>query len=154
MTETVITTALLEDHAEAVPAMLFADGGWTALDPDPVASLEVASSDWRKASKAAGFLDWFTTAGRNGNGEGQTPLTITVYRRAASPRFLVELDAIFEFEWVYASSLPDVMRLLADWAPVVQAIAVTELIDSLENKDDPGKSFAALARAALQANHG
>ncbi|MFJ1709945.1 hypothetical protein [Kitasatospora sp. NPDC088346] len=43
----------------------------------------------------------------------------------AEPQVLLDLEGVFEAEGAYAATLPDVMALLAQWAPAVQALTLT-----------------------------
>ncbi|MCX5215817.1 hypothetical protein OG689_42470 [Kitasatospora sp. NBC_00240] len=48
-----------------------------------------------------------------------------MYHRFAEPRFLLCREGVFKAKWAYAATLPDVMGLLAQRAPAVQALALT-----------------------------
>jgi hypothetical protein len=61
-----------------------------------------------------------------------SPLILTVHRRTSSPRLLVTVETTHTgYEVIYAQDLPDVMDLIAKWPPAIQAVAVTALLDGI-----------------------
>ncbi|GAA2811383.1 hypothetical protein GCM10010441_40050 [Kitasatospora paracochleata] len=123
---------------EEVPqARVLEDGRWEPLHQDPVMSLAAAAEDWEAAMREAGFHLWCGTP--EDDTESWVPLKLRVYRRVSEPRFLVDLEGVFESEWAYAATLPDVMGLLGQWAPVVQALVMTGVLAQAdaENRGRP-----------------
>jgi hypothetical protein len=63
------------------------------------------------------------------------PLVLRVYMRAKTPQFLIDVEpgAAGSPQCVYAGELPDVMELLRQWAPVVQACTVAGLVNLMHD---------------------
>ncbi|MFJ6384742.1 hypothetical protein ACIQI7_32630 [Kitasatospora sp. NPDC092039] len=112
--------------------LMFQDGRWVFLDEDPVPDAG-ADGDWIAMLKAAGFSKWFasSTRSRNQVSGDELPLDLRVYNRHGTvPRFAVDLVGYDSGETLtaYAAALPDVMELLARWAPAVHALAAADLL--------------------------
>lgn len=110
-------------------ALLYQDGQWVEMSHDPMDERFLLGLPVPEALERAGF-ELFTSVRH----QDAAPLGMSLYRGplTADPRWLVLLEAppIHEgpqYSFVYARRLPDVMKLLAEWAPVVRDLATIEL---------------------------
>ncbi|RAJ31751.1 hypothetical protein K353_06102 [Kitasatospora sp. SolWspMP-SS2h] len=105
--------------------LVYESGEWTALPKDPVP--DDGSGDWYAMLKKAGFERWTSSCLRAGEWTGEELLLeMTVYHRYGTiPHFAIDLygNEDTSILTAYAAELPDVMDLIARWAPAVQALA-------------------------------
>lgn len=119
------------------PARYFGTTGWSALDPDPIASLLNGDEDWDAAAMRLGWFE-FSRIGHATPGTRSGPLQLLIFHRPdacnAEPRFLIEASGnIGETdEYVFVQDLHSLMTLLASWAPALQAMAATPPIDAMQ----------------------
>ncbi|MFF2751323.1 hypothetical protein ACFVVA_38020 [Kitasatospora sp. NPDC058048] len=109
--------------------LVYENGEWTALPKDPVP--DDGSGDWHANLRQAGFERWTSSNQHPVEWPGEElPIEMTVYHRYRTvPRFAIDLQgnpdgAILT---AYAAELPDMMDLIARWAPAVQALAAAAL---------------------------
>ena len=131
-----------------LPHMLTTDGSWIQLDADPLKPYEDLD-DWDKGIEAAGYYKW-GTFGR----PDESPLWLDIYRRNTTPGltvpfFMIVLSSPGYYEIVYAESTPSMMALQAQWAPAIQAAAMTDLLGRL-NDGSTEYGIAGLIRRALK----
>ncbi|MFJ9847300.1 hypothetical protein ACIRYZ_44135 [Kitasatospora sp. NPDC101155] len=109
--------------------LVYESGEWTALAKDPVP--DDGSGDWYANLRQAGFERWTSSNPHAGEWTGEElPLEMTVYHRHRTvPRFAIDLQGNQDgtILTAYAAELPDVMDLIARWAPAVQALAAAAL---------------------------
>ena len=128
-------------------APLFRAGAWTTTPFAPYTTTD----DWDEALKLLGFTLWMTTEGMTGCLD-LLPLSLRVWARSEHPRYVIEVNTVDAFDHALTHDLPDLMDLLARWAPAIQAFAVAGLIgDANQISNDGGaqKSLIGLARNAL-----
>ena len=110
--------------------LVYENGDWIALAKDPVPDDD--SGDWVAMLKKAGFEPWTSSSAEVGGlwTGAELPLEMTVYHRYRTvPRFAIDLQGNRDGTTLtaYAAELPDVMDLIARWAPAVQALAAAAL---------------------------
>ncbi|MEU8526443.1 hypothetical protein AB0C77_12725 [Streptomyces sp. NPDC048629] len=135
------------EHRPLPHSPLFRAGTWTTFPFDPCAK----TTDWDDALGQLGFSQWTATDGMTDSAD-LLPLSLRIWMRSEHPRYVVEVDTIDSFDHVLAHDLPDVMELLARWAPAIQAFAVAGLIgdaNQISNGRGAQKTLLGLARAAL-----
>src|SRR5690554_215188 len=109
----------------------FTDGAW-GEGPDVVARDWPEESDVFKALQQSGYSEWACI----GDGDAlAVPLTLTIFTRVEEPQFYISVEGnkhsnIYN---VYVRNVPDLMELLAKWVPTVQAAAVTDLVQQLND---------------------
>lgn len=130
----------MTDHAEpsspprAAHPWVYNHGTWARLGFDPAPDTPAANGDWEAMIKAAGYEPWFSSAPL----EFSVPLAMHVYiRHAEGPHYLIDLQGDFT-ETAYAQHLPDVMDLIRQWSPALQAIAASAEISRGAQGDFPG----------------
>jgi len=105
-------------------------GEWSTT-PDPL-----HGDDGRVPSLfAARGYELFTEIGE----DGFSPLALKVYRAGTDdeiPLFYINVEAPIGFETVAAATVPDLMDLLTQWAPAVQAADISQMIEALWALDD------------------
>ncbi|MCX5215949.1 hypothetical protein OG689_43200 [Kitasatospora sp. NBC_00240] len=117
---------------------MYVSGRWVDLDEDPAPDNN-NDGDWEGMLKAAGFSRWTSAGTSTREGGDELPLDLRVYNRhGAVPGFAIDLMGYDSGETLtaYAATLADVMELLAQWAPAVQALAATDLL-TREGKGRP-----------------
>lgn len=118
-------------------ARYFGTTGWSALDPDPIASLLTGDEDWDAAAMRLGWFE-FSRIGHATPDVRSDPLQLLIFHSPdacnAEPRFLIEVSGnIGETdEYVFVQDLQSLMTLLASWAPTLQAIAAASPIDAMQ----------------------
>ncbi|MGK5558993.1 hypothetical protein ACSNOI_46070 [Actinomadura kijaniata] len=111
----------------AKPASYYKDGQWSTGTDLLMEAWTDDLHDQDVVLKRLGY-ESFTEVGID---SAASAVTLKVYRRDASPRFLVEVWGPEIGEYVYAEHFHDAMGLLERWTPVVQAAAVAEVLDRL-----------------------
>ncbi|MCY9786856.1 hypothetical protein KIK06_23515 [Nocardiopsis sp. EMB25] len=101
-------------------------GDWTTT-PSPIDLTKDLDAELHTSGYEA-----FSEYGRNVHAS----LALIAYHRAESPSYLVIVDFPERYEVTGATTLPDFMKLLADWLPAVQAAAVTEIATDLRADKD------------------
>lgn len=133
-------------------AQMYAGGSWTTvIDEIRMVgdSFQKQGIDVKEVRRKAGFHLWV----KFGNLDGfSLPMSLEVYQRSESkePQYELMVEGTGgSIPSVYARTLPDVMDLLAKWAPAIQATAVTDMIRQLnepEDEDHYGKQGAPVVR--------
>ncbi|MFD6149394.1 hypothetical protein [Streptomyces sp. NPDC060243] len=79
-----------------------------------------------------------------------TPLWLEIYQRpqGQEPEFMVIVCNLGFYRVVYAENTPALMSLQAQWAPAIQAAAVTELLGDLQ-ENGTVSDVASLVQRAL-----
>ncbi|MFD4955255.1 hypothetical protein [Streptomyces sp. NPDC058451] len=120
---------------------MFSCGEWVDLAYDPVP--DTGSGDFKEDLFAAGFYPWFAANGFADKAESlyahdlHMPLNLVVYERHDRvPRFAIQLTGN---TWgsvltTYASALPDLMRLLAEWSPTLKVLAEADRMAQEQRK--------------------
>lgn len=138
-------------------ALHYIRGEWVEK-ADPVYDGHDDETDVDKLIRHAGYELWSVLSS---NGDAVSiPLSISVYsrtghylpaderRRVANepPRFMITVEAS-TIEHAYANDLPDLMAVLAVWAPAAEAAAMTALLDDVADLGEtrPGTIAALLA---------
>lgn len=126
--------------------MLTVAGQWVELASDPLAPFaDIPDGD--EQCKAAGYTAWGTLGPKD-----MCPLWLEVFRRNggqdSDPQFMVVICNHGYYETVYADSPPAMMNVQAQWAPMIQAAAVTHLLGELEDSGS-FSDFANLVRKGL-----
>ncbi|WP_131739063.1 hypothetical protein [Actinomadura roseirufa] len=115
----------------ATTAPHYADGEWSS-------GPELLPSSWQDGDEVTAQLEQlgyelFTTIG----GDVPTGTSITVYTRTETPRFFIEISGDQgRSEHVYAAQTHDALELLARYAPIAQAAAISSMAGNTENLDD------------------
>ncbi|MEU3310515.1 hypothetical protein ACWGSK_24020 [Nocardiopsis sp. NPDC055551] len=106
-------------------APCFANGKWIKTEDEFWAAWPEGDGN-EKAFEATGYKQWFQVGDPDALA---LPLTLTVYARAeGTPRYMVSLETHMDMDWVYAHELPDVMAVLGQWMPTIQAAAISEVV--------------------------
>lgn len=131
----------------------FTNGAWTT-GPDIVMDLWQNDQDWDDACHALGFSVYQSYR------LGEFHLNITVWRRPSpqypgrgdeSPHYLFELEASSgSSDHVYADSLPDVWRLLAQWLPVIRDSLVVDMLGEITSHEDDDHPSGAVEKFVRQ----
>ncbi|MYU53273.1 MULTISPECIES: hypothetical protein [Streptomyces] len=109
---------------------MYSYGEWIDLAYEPVP--DAGTGDFADDLRAAGFAHWFAADGFADKAESPyfhdrcIPLNLVVYERDVRvPRFAIELtgNTCGSILTTYAASLPDLMGLLAMWAPTLRLLA-------------------------------
>ncbi|MFI9231349.1 hypothetical protein [Streptomyces rimosus] len=100
--------------------LLYRDGKWTRFQ----SPLSRSAEDWDAAVEQAGYEEFFSS------GEADVNVLVIKVHKGASD-YLIELESISRYEYVFAATLPDVMDLLAKWMPVVSAVVTGNLLNEL-----------------------
>jgi hypothetical protein len=132
----------------AMAAQHYADGEWSS-GPDLLLD---SWEDGEEEDAPLGRLGYelFTTIGR---ADVPTGVGIAVYSRREAPRFLIEVEGESGLsEHIYAAQSHDVLELLARYAPIAQAAAVSSVV-TLTYQSDVRKveSLGDLLRALNEA---
>ena len=119
------------------PVRHFGTDGWSVLDHSPVEEMLTNEEDWDAGLARLGWFEFSRTgrATQDSTGTG-SPYHLLVLHRPHSledPQFLIELSGNLgdSVEHVFAQDLAGLMTLLAAWAPVLQATALTNLAAAL-----------------------
>ncbi|MEV0281700.1 hypothetical protein AB0I22_35675 [Streptomyces sp. NPDC050610] len=129
MTDEISPAALPLESSWSPDYWLYSAGQWTRLDHDPVPDTPTADGDWAQMLQEAGFRSWYEVAAPPKAYNFPIPLELCVYERSTGPRprFAVELRSDLVLT-VFCEELPDLMDLLAKWAPTVHALAAASQI--------------------------
>ena len=136
----------MEDVSDdtAARAWLYEGGSW-ALADDPVPPDGEPGSDWREEYAAAGFAHPFLVLGLHSEDNDASAAKIVLYTRQEAPQCMIEIEGRSgTYHRVYAARLPDGLDLVARWAPMATAGALTPLARGLlrPDLDDQGRPAA------------
>ncbi|WP_167903839.1 hypothetical protein [Streptomyces sp. NEAU-H3] len=124
--------------------MLTADNRWVELDADPLAHV-AHIEDHEEQLRVSGWSEWGMLSRKD-----LTPLWLEIYQRpqGQEPEFMVIVCNLGFYRVVYAENTPALMSLQAQWAPAIQAAAVTELLGDLQ-ENGTVSDVASLVQRAL-----
>jgi hypothetical protein len=121
-------------------APLYAGGSWSSV-VDEVGMLwdlpENDRLDSAEVRKKAGFTSWVSFGSLDGL---SLPMSLEVYQRdnGTEPQYVIDVEGTGgNIPHVYTRTLPDVMDLLTQWAPLLQATAVTDFLRQLNDPTNP-----------------
>jgi len=119
----------------AARAWLYEGGSWVLAD-DPVPQGSEPGSDWREEYAAAGFVQPFLVLGLHSEDNDASAAQIVLYTRQGAPQCMIEIEGRSgSYHRVYAARLPDGLDLVARWAPMATAGALTPLARGLLRPD-------------------